>query len=68
MSTDSSSQSSSTELSGGAGFNYEDLVGYYLAALLSDGPSAGVPGVVRSVAVQQAAVHPMDDLVLELEG
>jgi hypothetical protein len=68
MSTDSSSQSTSTELSGGAGFNYEDLVvGYYLAALLSDGPAAGVPGIVRSVAVQQAAVHPMDDLVVELE-
>ena len=67
MSTDSS-QSTSTELSGGAGFNYEDLVvGYYLAALLSDGPAAGVPGIVRSVAVQQAAVHPMDDLVVELE-
>lgn len=57
------------ELSGGAGFNYEDLVvGYYLEALLSDGPSAGVPGAVRSVAVQQAAVHSMDDLVLEFEG
>jgi len=43
------------------------VVGYDLAALLSDGPAAGIPGVVRSVAVQQAAVHPMDDLVLELE-
>jgi hypothetical protein len=68
MTAGSNSQSTSTELTGGAGFNYEDLVvAYYLAALLLEGHAAGCTGVVRSVAVQQAADHPMDDLVVELE-
>ncbi|WP_404936840.1 AAA family ATPase [Pseudomonas sp. JDS08PS003] len=68
MTAGSNSQSTSTELTGGAGFNYEDLVvAYYLAALLLEGHAAGGTGVVRSVAVQQAADHPMDDLVVELE-
>lgn len=68
MTAGSNSQSTSAELTGGAGFNYEDLVvAYYLAALLLEGHAAGCTGVVRSVAVQQAADQPMDDLVVELE-
>lgn len=68
MTSGSKSQSTSTELTGGAGFNYEDLVvAYYLAALLLEGHAAGCTGVVRSVAVQQAADHPMDDLVVEMK-
>lgn len=60
-------QSTSTELTGGKGFNYEDqIVAYYLAALLLEGHAAGCAGVVTSVALQQAAVHPMDDLVVEV--
>lgn len=67
MTASSKSQSTSTELTGGAGFNYEDLVvAYYLAALLLEGHAAGCTGVVESVAIQQAADHPMDDLVVEI--
>lgn len=67
MTAGSKSQSTSTELTGGAGFNYEDqVVAYYLAALLLEGHAAGCTGVVTSVAVQQAAAHPMDDVVVEM--
>ncbi|CZT28002.1 hypothetical protein [Pseudomonas cerasi] len=68
MTAGSRSQSTSTELTGGAGFNYEDqVVAYYLVALLLEGHAAGCTGVVRSVAVQQAADHPMDDLIVEMK-
>ena len=68
MAADKESQSTSTELTGGTGFTYEDLVvAYYLAALLLEGHAAGVSGVVVSVAVQQAADQPMDDIIVELK-
>jgi antitoxin HicB len=62
-------QAPSTELTGGAGFSYEDtVVAYYLAALLREERAAGQDGVVTSVAVQQAGHgHPMDDIVVEFE-
>lgn len=57
----------STELTGGAGFSYEDtVVAYYLAQLLRRERAAGQPGFVASVAVQQQGHgNPMDDLVVE---
>ena len=59
-------QATSTELTGGAGFTYEDrVVAYYLAALLREERAAGQSGVVTSVAVQQAHVNPMDDVIVE---
>jgi hypothetical protein len=62
-------QATSTELTGGAGFTYEDtVVAYYLSALLREEHAAGLDGVVTSVAVQQAGhSHPMDDIVVEFE-
>src|SRR6476646_8243374 len=56
----------STELTGGAGFSYEDtVVAYYLAHLLRREGAAGQAGTVMSVAVQQQGHgHPMDDLVV----
>jgi hypothetical protein len=60
-------QSTSTELTGGAGFTYEDkVVAYYLAALLRGEKAMLQHGSVSSVAVQQAGHgQPMDDLVVE---
>lgn len=57
----------STELTGGAGFTYEDtVVAYHLAQLLRRERAAGLAGVVTSVAVQQQGHgNPMDDLVVE---
>ena len=56
----------STELRGGAGFTYEDtVVAYYLVALLREEHAAGQQGIVTSVAVQQAPVNPMDDVIVE---
>jgi hypothetical protein len=62
-------QATSTELTGGAGFTYEDtVVAYYLAALLRSERAAGQDGTVISVAVQRSGHdHPMDDLVIEFE-
>jgi hypothetical protein len=62
-------QATSTELTGGAGFTYEDtVVAYYLSALLREEHAAGQDGVVTSVAVQQAGHgHPMDDIVVEFD-
>ncbi len=59
----------STELTGGAGFTYEDtVVAYYLAALLREENAAPLSGIVKSVAVQQAGHgHPLDDLIIEFE-
>jgi hypothetical protein len=56
----------STELTGGAGFTYEDtVVAYYLAQLLGRKRAAGLSGFVTSVAVQQQGHgNPMDDLVV----
>ena len=62
-------RATSTELTGGAGFTYEDtVVAYYPAALLREDRAAGQSGVVVSVAVQQSGNgHPMDDLVVEFQ-
>jgi hypothetical protein len=59
----------STELTGGAGFMYEDtVVAYYLAHLLRHERAAGQPGIVTSVAVQrQGHGHPMDDVIVGLD-
>lgn len=59
----------STELTGGAGFTYEDtVVAYYLAHLLRHERAAGQPGFVTSVAVQrQGHGHPMDDVIVGLD-
>ena len=60
-------RATSTELTAGAGFTFEDtVIAYYLSALLRQGTAAGQEGTVTSVAVQQAGHgHPMDDLVVE---
>ena len=56
----------SPELTGGAGYTYEDtVVAYYLAALLREEGAAGQTGVVNRVAVQQAPEFPLDDLVVQ---
>jgi hypothetical protein len=62
-------QATSTELTGGKGFTYEDaVVAYYLAALLREERAAGLNGVVKTVAVQQKGQgHPMDDIIVELD-
>ncbi len=62
-----SKQATSTELTGGAGFSYEDkVVAYYLAALLRCEKAMLQQGYVYSVAVQQAGHgQPMDDLIVE---
>ena len=57
----------SPELTGGAGFTFEDsVVAIYLAALLGDETAPGcAEGAVDHVAVQQAAYgQPLDDLVV----
>jgi hypothetical protein len=58
-----------TELTGGAGFTYEDtVVAYYLAHLLRRERAAGQSGIVTDVAVQrQGHGNPMDDLVVGLD-
>jgi hypothetical protein len=58
----------SSELTGGAGFTFEDAVAaYYLAALLTGTTAAGVPPrVVQRVALQQASFgEPLDDLIVD---
>jgi hypothetical protein len=67
MTSDANRRATSTELTGGAGFTYEDtVIAYYLVALLRVERAAGQDGVVTSVAVQQAGHgHPMDDVVVE---
>lgn len=69
MSKEERQQAASTELTGGAGFTYEDTVAaYYLAALLREERAAGLTGVVKTVAVQQAGHgHPMDDVIVEFD-
>jgi hypothetical protein len=65
----SESKPASTELTGGAGFSYEDaVVAYYLSSLLRRERAAGQTGFVTSVAVQQQGHgNPMDDLVVEFD-
>lgn len=67
LTSNTKDQATSTELTGGSGFTYEDLVvAYYLSALLREERAAGQTGMVTSVAVQQSGHgHPMDDLIVE---
>lgn len=69
MTGSSDKKPASTELTGGAGFSYEDtVVAYYLSSLLRRESAAGQKGVVTSVAVQQQGHgNPMDDLVVEFD-
>jgi hypothetical protein len=69
MTSSSDSKPASTELTGGAGFSYEDtVVAYYLSSLLRRERAAGQSGLVTSVAVQQQGHgNPMDDLVVEFD-
>ena len=69
MTSVSQTKPASTELTGGAGFSYEDtVVAYYLSSLLRRERAAGQRGVVTSVAVQrQGHGNPMDDLVVEFD-
>ncbi|NKA92043.1 hypothetical protein GO283_00587 [Ralstonia solanacearum] len=62
-------KATSTEITGGAGFTYEDtVVAYYLAALLREDRAALQEGIVKSVAIQQSGHdRPMDDLVVEFD-
>ena len=62
-------KATSTELTGGTGFTYEDtVVAYFLTALLRGERAAGQSGIVESVAVQQSGNgHPMDDLVVQFK-
>src|ERR1039458_2831584 len=56
----------STEITGGAGFTYEDaVVAYFLTALLRKEPAAGQTGTVTRVAIQQARHgEPLDDIIV----
>ncbi|MDU8357644.1 AAA family ATPase [Pseudomonas syringae group sp. J309-1] len=69
MTTSSERKPASTELTGGAGFTYEDtVVAYYLTQLLRRERASGQSGFVKSVAVQrQGFGHPMDDLIIEFD-
>jgi hypothetical protein len=69
MTSSSESKPASTELTGGAGFTYEDtVVAYYLSSLLRHERAAGQSGSVTSVAIQQQGHgNPMDDLVVEFD-
>lgn len=69
MTSSLESKPASTELTGGAGFSYEDtVVAYYLAQLLRRERAVGQTGCVTSVAVQQQGNgNPMDDLVVEFD-
>jgi hypothetical protein len=70
MTSSSDSKPASTELTGGAGFSYEDtVVAYYLSSLVRRERAAGQKtGFVTSVAVQrQGHGNPMDDLVIEFD-
>jgi hypothetical protein len=70
MTSSSDSRPASTELTGGAGFSYEDtVVAYYLSSLLRRERAAPhETAFVMSVAVQQQGHgNPMDDLVVEFD-
>ena len=61
-------QATSPELTGGAGYTYENtVVAYYLAALLREESAAGQAGIVTGVAVQQATTFPLDDVVVRFD-
>ncbi len=67
----SNSQGVSTELTGGAGFTFEDgCLAIYLCALLGEGPCRGLPNrtVVRVASQRASAGEPMDDIIVEAES
>ena len=68
-STAKTKRSTSTELSGGAGFDYEHRVAaLYLTALVRSERAPGTLGRVTRVAVQQEAIgEPMDDVVVDVD-
>lgn len=74
VSTSSSSdlaKAASPELTGGAGFTFEDgVTAVYAVALLAETTAPGLPArVVKSLSVQQAALgHPLDDVIVEGVG
>jgi hypothetical protein len=70
MDEEETEQRTSTEITGGAGFTYEDtVVAYYLAALLREDRAAPIERIVRDVAVQQAGHgDPMDDIIVSFEN
>ena len=57
----------SSQLTGGEGFTYEDVIGaYFLTALLREEAALAQPGIVTRVAVQQDRQgEPMDDVVAD---
>lgn len=65
------SAAASPELTGGAGFTFEDgVAAVYAAALLSETTARGLPNrKVTHLSVQQGALgHPLDDVVVEGSG
>lgn len=61
----------SPELTGGAGFTFEDSVAaVYAVALIGESTAPGLPGrQVKRVSVQRGALgHPLDDLIVEAQG
>jgi hypothetical protein len=67
MSDSNNQAGTSAELTGGAGYTYEDaVVAYYLTALLREENAAGQTGCVTRVAIQQAAhSEPLDDIIID---
>lgn len=69
--TDGQAAPASPELTGGAGFTFEDAVAtVYAAALLCETTAPGLPArQVKHVAVQQGSLgHPLDDVIVQGEG
>lgn len=61
----------SPELTGGAGFTFEDgVAAIYATALLAETTAPGLPGkIVKQVSVQQGPIgHPLDDVIVGAEG
>ena len=60
----------SPELTGGAGFTFEDgVAAIYATALLAETTAPGLPGkIVKQVSVQQGSIgHPLDDVIVGAE-
>src|ERR1700674_4339475 len=59
-----------SQLTGGEGFTYEDVVAaYFLTALLREEAALGQPGYVTRVAVQQDRQgEPMDDVIVDSDA
>jgi hypothetical protein len=69
--TPSDSTVASPELTGGAGFTFEDgVAAVYAAALLSETTAPGLPNrQVKRLSVQRGALgHPLDDVIVEAQG